>query len=136
MILVVDTSIIFSALLRSGKQFREILFSKDNEFYSCKYAITEIFKHKEKIVKCSKLSEEIVLETFHRILKNIHFVNDDLISHENLLTAYYLCHDVDEKDTVFIALTLELAGVLWTGDKELKEGLQKKGFNKFFEKGF
>lgn len=46
--------------------------------------------------------------------------------------AYHLCHNIDEKDTIFIALTLELYGFLWTEDKKLKQGLQKKGVNKFF----
>jgi predicted nucleic acid-binding protein len=41
--------------------------------------------------------------------------------------------DIDEKDSVFVALTLELDGLLWTSDKKLKNGLIKKGFNSFFE---
>lgn len=129
--IIVDTNIIFSTLLKSGYKFRDILFAGSDEFYSCKWAIAEIFKHKDKILKCSKLSEEILFETLHKIFKNIHFVNDELISNENLKKAYDLCHDIDEKDILFVALTLELNGVLWTGDKELKEGLKKKGFNKF-----
>jgi len=30
-------------------------------------------------------------------------------------------------------LTLELNGWLWTGDKKLKAGLKRKGFDRFFE---
>ncbi|WP_413176102.1 PIN domain-containing protein [Anabaena azotica] len=40
---------------------------------------------------------------------------------------------MDESDTPHVALTLELEGLLWTGDKKLKEGLIRKGFDKFFE---
>jgi predicted nucleic acid-binding protein len=40
---------------------------------------------------------------------------------------------VDEKDTPFVALTLELKAELWTKDDTLKRGLIKKGFNSFFE---
>ena len=86
--IVIDTNIIFSALLRSGQKQRDILFLENVEFYSCKYAIVEIFKHKEKIIKYSRLAEEVVLETLYRLLKNIHFVNEDLISDENLILAY------------------------------------------------
>lgn len=44
--------------------------------------------------------------------------------------AWRLCRDVDENDTAYVALTLELDAVLWTGDKELETGLRKKGFAK------
>ncbi|MFQ5456715.1 MAG: PIN domain-containing protein [Nitrospirota bacterium] len=131
---VLDTNIVFSAMLQSGKRFRDILFFENAEFYSCKYLIIELFKHKEKIVKYSELREEVVLEILYKILKNIHFINEDLISEDNLIVAYNLCKKIDEKDTMFVALTLELDGVLWTSDKRLKKGLQKKGFGKFFEK--
>jgi predicted nucleic acid-binding protein len=46
--------------------------------------------------------------------------------------AWRLCGDVDENDTAYVALTLELDGRLWTGDKELEMGLRRKGFDKFF----
>ena len=39
--------------------------------------------------------------------------------------------NIDEADTPFVALTIELSAVLWTGDKRLKDGLQKQGFNHF-----
>ncbi len=42
-----------------------------------------------------------------------------------------LCADIDEKDTLFVALTLELNGKLWTHDEILKTGLKRKGFNSF-----
>ena len=44
-----------------------------------------------------------------------------------------MCHDVDQSDTPHVALTLELDGLLWTGDKALKEELKRKGFDRFFE---
>jgi hypothetical protein len=32
-----------------------------------------------------------------------------------------------------VALTLELDGLLWTGDKKLITGLRERGFDKFFD---
>ncbi|WAN69275.1 PIN domain-containing protein [Moorena producens JHB] len=56
-----------------------------------------------------------------------------MITAEHLATAYELCRDIDETDTPHVALTIELGGLLWTGDKKLKEGLQRKGFVQLFE---
>lgn len=56
---VIDTNILFSALLQGGQKYRDILFFENVEFYSCKYAMVEIIKYKEKIVKCSKQAEEV-----------------------------------------------------------------------------
>lgn len=56
----------------------------------------------------------------------IHFVNEELIGVEHIITAYHLCKDVDEKDTPFVALAFEMNDELWTRDEELKESLLKK----------
>lgn len=69
---------------------------------------------------------------YHVLLRRVSFYKEDLISRENLTNAYALCHDVDEADTPHVALTLELDGLLWTGDKKLKDGLRLKGFDRFF----
>lgn len=53
-----------------------------------------------------------------------------MIAPNTLKKAYRLVKDVDEKDIIYVALTIEMNGLLWTGDKKLIKGLQKKGFNK------
>ena len=40
---------------------------------------------------------------------------------------------IDPADSPVVALTLELKGYLWTGDKKLQQGLEKKGFTQFFK---
>lgn len=66
-------------------------------------------------------------------MQQISFVNEEFISLGNMIHAYKLCSGIDEKDTVFVALSLELEAELWTQDKELKNGLQTKGFDNFFD---
>ncbi|NJO02300.1 MAG: hypothetical protein HC880_11970 [Bacteroidia bacterium] len=40
---------------------------------------------------------------------------------------------MDIKDTLFVALCLELEAQLWTGDKKLKNHLLQKDFTQIFE---
>ena len=94
--------------------------------------IIELFKHKNKLLRCSALDEEALLDVFYQLLKSIHIYDEQAITPENWQTAMTLCEDVDEKDSVFIALTLQLKGQLWTGDLKLIKGLQGKGFTHFY----
>ena len=55
---VLDTNLLFSALRSNNTAFQEILFSDEHIFYSSKYIIIEIFKHKERIVKGVKTADE------------------------------------------------------------------------------
>ncbi|OYD97851.1 DNA-binding protein [Nostoc sp. 'Peltigera membranacea cyanobiont' 210A] len=132
-LIIVDTNILFSALLKSQSSFTEILIGSDCRFFVCEQVVVELFKRKEKLVKVSQLSEDEIARIYQILLKRITFYKEDLISPENRATAYALCQDIDESDTPHVALTLELEGLLWTGDKKLKEGLKRKNFNQFFE---
>ena len=67
------------------------------------------------------------------MLENINFINELGIALKNKRIAYQLCKNLDIKDTMFVALALELNAMLWTGDQKLKNGLRKKGFDNFFE---
>jgi len=130
---VVDSNVFFSILLGKSDSLRDRLFSeKDYKFYSCRFSIIELFKHKEKLISYSLLKEEEILEVFYSILKKVEFYNEDLITDSSLQEGFILCKDIDEKDVLFVSLAIELSALLWTGDKKLKEGLKSKGFNNFF----
>ena len=131
---IVDTNILFSALLGKSKKLRDVLLTeKEVTFYSCKFVFVELFKYKETIQKKSLLEEDEILELLHNLLKKIKIFNEESVTDESLQKAFDLCKDVDEKDTPFISITIELDGLLWTRDKELKIGLKSKGFDSFFE---
>ena len=125
--IVIDSNIIFSCLLKHNSFFDFITSSK-KELIIPKFAIVEIFKYKEKIAKYSKLREDEVLEVLYTILKHINIYDENLISIESYKKAYEIVKDIDEKDIVFIALCMEFDAKLLTGDKKLIEGLKKKGF--------
>ncbi len=55
---VIDANILFSAFLSKNSKYRDLLFDEAYEFYSPNFIFLEIFKHKEKLLKCTKESEE------------------------------------------------------------------------------
>ena len=130
---VVDTNILFSALLSQKSDFAETLLGSEHRFFVCELVLVELFKHKEKIVKASRLSEDDVLRAYYTLLRRITLFKEDRIAPEHRRAAYDLCVDIDVTDAPHVALTLELDGVLWTGDNTLKSGLKRKGFERFFE---
>lgn len=131
--IIVDTNILFSALRSPNAKIREILDRNDLYFYMPNFLIVEIFRHKEKILQKTSADPEDVYEFLNKMTQKITFVNEGNISLGNLIQAYRLCQDIDEKDTPFVALTLEMEGKFWTRDEVLRRGLQKKGFISFFE---
>ena len=132
-IIIIDTNIIFSALLNKNSNFASTLLLGDYQFYIAELVLVELFKYKDKILKLSKLSEEDIFSFYHILLKRINLYKEDLIDGENLKLAYDLCKNIDVNDVIHVALTLELQGKLWTGDNKLKRGLISKGFNLFFD---
>ncbi|MEI6679754.1 MAG: PIN domain-containing protein [Mariniphaga sp.] len=130
---VIDTNLVFSALIPKASQIRDILFESNMNFYSPNILITEIYKHKDKLLKNSKLTESEFYLYFNGIIERIKFIPTDFIGLKSRQIAYDLCHDVDIKDTPFVALSIDFAIPLWTGDKKLKDGLMKKGFHEFYD---
>ncbi|MBK8878685.1 MAG: nucleotide-binding protein [Haliscomenobacter sp.] len=130
---VVDTNLIFSSLIASSSSIRDTLLDESFQFHAPNFIIAELFKHKERLLRFSKLSEPELLELFNGITERIQFTPLDFISQKSRDIAFALCMDVDAKDTPFVALAIELDAPLWTGDKKLVLGLRKKGFDRFFE---
>lgn len=129
---VIDTNLVFSALIPKASQIREILFEDNLDFYSPNILISEIYKHKDRLLKSSKLTESEFYLYFNGIIERIKFIPTDFISLESKQKAYDLCHDLDIKDTPFVALAIDFDIPLWTGDKKLKDGLRQKGFDNFY----
>jgi len=123
--LVVDTNVVFSALQKEGT-IRNFLFSLSAGFYAPNFLIVEIFDHKEKILSLSSMSNNELVFMTYKIFNKIDFVNERFISGKNRKKAYEMCKDIDETDTPFLALALELNVHLWTGDKKLINGLRSK----------
>lgn len=133
---VIDANRIFSALIAANGSLRRVLCdSTGYDFYRPKYVLVELFKHKERIATASGLDEPELLGLLHELLERITFFDEDAIGIGSWTEAWRLCRDVDENDTAYVALTLELEGKLWTSDRKLESGLRRLGFNSFFFPG-
>lgn len=129
--IVVDTNIIFSALLNPNGRISEILLNSFDifAFSSPSFLISELEHHKEKLLKLSGYQQG-ELEFLQRILfRKVDFLDVEFIQESTWLEAIKLTEDIDEFDAPFIALALELKCHLWTGDKKLSKGLKAKGFD-------
>jgi predicted nucleic acid-binding protein len=130
---VVDTNVLFSALLRRSARFTEALLTSDRRFLINELVVVELFKHKEKIVRLSRLGDEDVVHLFYELLRELELFKEELVAPANRAKAAELCQDVDLIDAPHVAIALETGELLWTGDQKLKQGLRAKGFTRFFE---
>lgn len=131
--IVVDTNIVFSAILNSQSLTGQILLYSDKtiRFYSPRFLQTEIQNHITKIKKHTSLTDSEIYELINIIYNNINFISEELIPKETLSIADDLTNDVDFDDVMFVALAMHLKCRLWTGDKLLMKSLQQKGFKRF-----
>lgn len=132
-VVIVDANRIFSAMAKTRSAIRKIIITGEYNFTTPSFAFVELFTHKEKLLKATELDNDELVELLSLTLEHITFLSSKTISLRSLIAGYVLCKDVDPKDFLYVALTLELDGQLWTGDLELKNGLIAKGFDRFFE---
>lgn len=130
--IIVDSNIVFSAILNSQGKIGQLIIngSKFFKFYTVGLLKDEIEEHKDKILKISCFSKEQFIKSYQTITKRIIFVDAILISDKDLIKAIDLVAEIDENDALFVALTNHLNGKLWTGDKKLITGLKKKRYSK------
>jgi len=71
--IVVDTNIVFSALMNSNNTMGEILLNLQDElqFFAPELLRIELLRYKDKLKKVSKLSEEQLSESVMRIMERI-----------------------------------------------------------------
>ena len=128
--IIVDTNIVFTAILNSNSRIGKILLnSKEHfQFFTCNYLRTEIQRHKNKLLKLTKLTEDQLLELEDLVTQHITFIDERLIPQDILIKTEIQLKAIDPDDTVFIALAKHLEGKLWTGDLQLYNGLKAKRF--------
>ena len=127
--IVVDTNIIFSAILSPNATISDLILNSDGtfDFFAPTFVVEELENHKKKLLKLTGFTEKELDYQTLTILKKIDLINLESIKHSTFEKARELANDVDEFDIPFVALALELGSPLWTGDKKLRNGLESKG---------
>jgi predicted nucleic acid-binding protein len=130
--IIVDTNIVFSALLNSDSKIGRLLLDTRGKFhfYSCKYLQKEIIRHTDKIKQHSGLTDYELAELITLVESRIFFLDEELLPPNIIEQAKALVADVDFDDFAFVATAQHLDGWLWTGDKKLSLGLRQKGYSR------
>ncbi|QPH39694.1 PIN domain-containing protein [Pedobacter endophyticus] len=129
--IIVDTNIVFSAILNSNSLIGKIILNSKHhfQFFTCNYLKIEIQRHRHKLLKITKLTNSELFELEELFTHKIKFIDERLILKNTLIETEAQLKTIDPSDAVFVALTKQLKGKLWTGDMQLCRGLRAKGFN-------
>lgn len=91
---VIDTSVLFSLLLREDTvRRRQFLTDTAPVFHCPRFVFVELFKHKERIAQATALSEEALLECLHELLARVRFVEEGAIRVGTWMEARALCRE-------------------------------------------
>ena len=128
--LVVDTNIVFSALITPGRT-NQVLLKARGRLYAPMELLEELKDKKGKIARLLGLDDSVVMDLIEAFAGEIvSFVP----LHEYVETipkARRIAGKFDEKDTPFIALAMHLQVPLWTGDHGILRFSARRGFKQF-----
>ena len=133
MIVIADSNIFISALIAPNGVISSILTERKSiQFVVPNFLIWEVQEHFDTIIKATKKTKKQINKEFQQLLEDIIIFDTDKITKKNFTQAYKITKDIDEDDTFFIALHLQIKHKIWSGDETLKNGLTSKGYGHFF----
>ena len=133
--IIVDSNIVFSAILNSQGKIGQLIINGNKyfKFYTVGLLKEEILEHKKKILSISGFSNIQFEISYQVITRRIQFVDEILIPDKEIEESVELVKNIDENDALFVAMTNHLRAKLWTGDKKLITGLKKKNYSKLYQ---
>ena len=114
--LVIDTNRIMAGLLKDSTS-RKIILNNHFLFYAPDYLETELFRHREYLMKKAKIPESDFDTLLHILLEPVTLIPFETFERE-YSRAIGIMESVDENDAPFLAvgLALNLDGI-WTDDR-------------------
>ena len=116
---VIDTNILISALIKDSVT-RKIIIESGLNFYYPKISFYEIQKHKQLVLKKSRMSEKQFKDVLNILLDNIILVSEYQFA-DSLGKADDLIGKIDRNDVVFLACALSLNSEIWSDDKHFQK---------------
>jgi predicted nucleic acid-binding protein len=130
---IVDANIVFSGILNTNSKIGDLLINSTKyfTFIAPDFLRNEIREHYPKLMKISSLLIEQIQEAEFQLYKDIVFISEEQIKISHWISAENLVADIDPKDTHYIAFSKHFHCKIWSGDKALIKGLERKGFINF-----
>jgi len=127
--IIVDANIIFSAILNTNSKIASLLNNTPSlNFIAPDFLRTEIRSKYLKLSKLSGMTNDRIIEAEFRVCKHIDFISEEQIKLSHWLAAEKLVADIDPNDVHYVAYAKQFRCKIWSGDKALMKGLEKKGF--------
>lgn len=118
--IILDSNILFSALIRDSTK-RRLILEYDGFFLFPEYIFEELEEHKEELLEKAEMSKEDFEQLLQLLLQKVLIVpTEALLPYKQ--EAFTLAKEIDPDDTLFIACALAYPeSVIWSEDKKLKE---------------
>ncbi len=131
MTVIVDTNILISACLNEESDIFKTLttLSQTIDFVIPDYALAEIDKHKRAICEGTGRNILIFNKLLNQCCDNGIVISVADISTEYFILAEQLTKNIDSNDAAFVAISIALEALIWTGDLKLNRWLKRIGFN-------
>ncbi len=131
MTVIVDANIVISAIIKPESEIAEILLILNNiiEFVLPEYALEEITEHENEICTEYDISPAVFQVRLDKISKGLLIFSSNLLDNDILYRAEQIVRQVDIDDTIYVAFSITLDALYWTGDRKLYRALRRTGFN-------
>lgn len=117
--IVIDSNVLFSALIRDSHT-RKIILEYDEFFLFPSYIFEELEKHKDELLSKSKMSLEECDSLLDILLGKVVIVLSEMLD-RHYDVAYDIVKEIDPNDVLFVACALAYPGsIIWSEDKNLK----------------
>ena len=119
MIIILDTNILISALIRDSAT-REIIMSSGLDFRIPEISMHEVRKHKPMILEKSGISDAVYEDTLNGLLACVLLIPAEEIE-ETLEESKKLMQHIDPMDVVFLAAAMAYPeSILWSDDRHFE----------------
>jgi len=115
MIVIVDTNILISALIKDSTT-RKIIVESEWDFCYPEISFHEIRKYRQLVLKKSGMDEEEYNHLLSLLLKHIRIIPDEFI-YKSLTEAAELLAHIDPDDVVFLSAAISYGdAIIWSDD--------------------